>query len=98
MEQIPLGTLFTKARAVDVVVAVDASADDSNQWPKSVTVFASYECPRELNARQWNNASDYLAANLFSSLFISSSISSYSIVGTGLCHHGSQSKTNVLWV
>jgi len=38
LEQIPLGALFTKERAVDVIVAVDASADDPNQWPKSVTV------------------------------------------------------------
>lgn len=45
LEQIPLGSLFTKVRAVDVVVAVDASADDSNQWPKSVTVVASSNAP-----------------------------------------------------
>lgn len=43
LEQVPLGSLFTKARTLDVVVAVDASSDDSNQWPKSVTLVASYE-------------------------------------------------------
>lgn len=43
LERIPLGTLLTKARAVDVIVAVDASSDDSNQWPKSVTFVALYE-------------------------------------------------------
>lgn len=37
-EQIPLGALFAKARAVDVVVAVDASADGPDQWPESVIV------------------------------------------------------------
>lgn len=38
LEQVPLGSLFTKARALDVVIAVDASSDDANQWPKSVAV------------------------------------------------------------
>ncbi|KAH0827839.1 phospholipase B [Lanmaoa asiatica] len=41
LEQIPLGTLFTKARAVDVVVAVDASSDDSNQWPNGTTLLTT---------------------------------------------------------
>ncbi|KAF8135442.1 phospholipase B [Boletus edulis] len=40
-EQVPLGALFTKARAVDVVVAVDASADDSNQWPNGTTLVTT---------------------------------------------------------
>ncbi|KAI9569636.1 phospholipase B [Boletus coccyginus] len=41
LEQIPLGALFTKERAVDVVVAVDASADDSNQWPNGTTLLTT---------------------------------------------------------
>ncbi|KAF8554177.1 phospholipase B [Imleria badia] len=41
LEQIPLGSLFTEARAVDVVVAVDASADDSNQWPNGTTLLTT---------------------------------------------------------
>ena len=43
LEQIPLGTLFTKARMVDVIVAVDASSDDPDRWPKSVPVVTLYE-------------------------------------------------------
>jgi lysophospholipase len=41
LEQVPLGALFTKARAVDVVVAVDASTDDSNQWPNGTTLLTT---------------------------------------------------------
>jgi len=32
----PLSPLFVKARGLDVIVAVDASSDDSNFWPKYV--------------------------------------------------------------
>lgn len=33
-ENIPLGPLFVKTRALDVIVTLDGSADDSNNWPK----------------------------------------------------------------
>ncbi|KAG8213909.1 phospholipase B [Butyriboletus roseoflavus] len=40
-EQIPLGTLFTKARTLDVIVAVDASSDDPNRWPNGTTLLTT---------------------------------------------------------
>lgn len=37
LENVPFGNLFVKERALDVIVGVDASADDPNfQWPKYV--------------------------------------------------------------
>ncbi|KAH7910589.1 phospholipase B [Hygrophoropsis aurantiaca] len=37
-ERIPLGNLFVKARAVDVIVAIDASSDNTtNQWPNGTS-------------------------------------------------------------
>ena len=33
-ESVPLGPMFVRARGLDVVVAVDASADTSNNFPK----------------------------------------------------------------
>ena len=34
LEKSPLSSLLVKARGLDVVVVVDGSADDSNNWPK----------------------------------------------------------------
>jgi len=36
-ENVPLGPLFIKARHLDVIVAVDASADDVDNWPMCVS-------------------------------------------------------------
>jgi lysophospholipase len=36
LEAIPFGPLFVRAREVDVIVAVDGSADTSNDFPKSI--------------------------------------------------------------
>jgi len=33
LENIPLGPMFVKARGLDVIIAVDGSADDYNSWP-----------------------------------------------------------------
>lgn len=33
-----MGAMLVKARAVDVLIAVDGSADDTNSWPKCVLV------------------------------------------------------------
>ncbi len=33
-ENLPLGPLLVKARHLDVIVAVDASSDDSDNWPQ----------------------------------------------------------------
>ena len=33
-EAVPLGPLLVKARHVDVIVAIDASSDDSDNWPE----------------------------------------------------------------
>jgi len=33
-ENVPLGPLLVKARHLDVIVAIDASADDSDNWPQ----------------------------------------------------------------
>ena len=33
-ENVPIGPLLVKARDVDVIVAIDASADDPNSWPR----------------------------------------------------------------
>ena len=35
-ENIPIGPLLIKARNVDVIVAVDAGAEDSDNWPMYV--------------------------------------------------------------
>ncbi|KAH7888717.1 phospholipase B [Phlebopus sp. FC_14] len=40
-EQIPLGSLLAKARGVDVVVAIDASADDGNRWPNGTSPLST---------------------------------------------------------
>jgi lysophospholipase len=34
LENVPMGPMLVKARGVDVLVAVDGSADDENSWPK----------------------------------------------------------------
>ncbi|KAF9241566.1 phospholipase B [Melanogaster broomeanus] len=41
LEQVPLGSLLAKARAVDVVVAVDASSDDPNHWPNGTSLLTT---------------------------------------------------------
>jgi lysophospholipase len=33
-ENVPLGPLFIKARHLDVIVAIDGSADDADNWPQ----------------------------------------------------------------
>lgn len=38
LENVPMGAMLVKARAVDVLIAVDGSADDTNSWPKCVLV------------------------------------------------------------
>ncbi|EMD37706.1 hypothetical protein CERSUDRAFT_50016 [Gelatoporia subvermispora B] len=40
-ENVPLGQLFVKARNLDVVVGVDASANDANDWPNGSSIIAS---------------------------------------------------------
>jgi lysophospholipase len=34
VENLPLGPLLVKARHLDVIVAVDVSSDDSDNWPR----------------------------------------------------------------
>ncbi|KII92542.1 hypothetical protein PLICRDRAFT_172619 [Plicaturopsis crispa FD-325 SS-3] len=42
LENIPIGNLFVRARGLDVIVAVDASADEAdNQWPNGTSLLAS---------------------------------------------------------
>ncbi|KDQ08024.1 hypothetical protein BOTBODRAFT_180172 [Botryobasidium botryosum FD-172 SS1] len=41
VENIPLSSLMIKARAVDVIVAVDASSDDANLWPNGIALYAT---------------------------------------------------------
>jgi len=38
-ENVPLGPMFVRARGLDLVVAVDASADTSNNFPKYVSAL-----------------------------------------------------------
>jgi lysophospholipase len=33
-EEIPISSLLIRQRNVDVIVAIDGSADDVNQWPE----------------------------------------------------------------
>lgn len=35
-ENIPYGPLFVKSRGLDVIVTIEGSADDPNNWPKCV--------------------------------------------------------------
>jgi lysophospholipase len=44
-ENIPYGPLFVKARGLDVIVTIEGSADDPNNWPKWVTRFVSGLAP-----------------------------------------------------
>ena len=37
-ENIPIGPLLVKARNVDVIVAIDAGAEDANDWPMYVSL------------------------------------------------------------
>lgn len=48
LENLPLQPLIQPARAVDVIVAVDSSADTSYIWPNGSALVATYE--RSLNA------------------------------------------------
>ncbi|KAL4078419.1 lysophospholipase catalytic domain-containing protein [Scleroderma yunnanense] len=41
LEQVPFGSLLVKARGIDVVVAVDASADDPNLWPNGTSLLST---------------------------------------------------------
>ncbi|KIJ18736.1 hypothetical protein PAXINDRAFT_129113 [Paxillus involutus ATCC 200175] len=41
LEQVPIGSLLAKVRAVDVVVAIDASSDDPNYWPNGTSLLAT---------------------------------------------------------
>jgi lysophospholipase len=34
LENVPLGPLFVRARGLDTIVAVDGSADETDNWPK----------------------------------------------------------------
>ncbi|TDL25988.1 phospholipase B [Rickenella mellea] len=44
LENVPLGTLFVKARGLDVIVGVDASADDpTNAWPNGTSPIFSQQ-------------------------------------------------------
>jgi len=36
LENVALGPLLVKARDVDVIVTIDASSDDSDDWPRYV--------------------------------------------------------------
>ena len=38
-ENIPIGPLLVKARNVDVIVAIDAGAEDSDNWPMYVSLL-----------------------------------------------------------
>ncbi|KAJ6472715.1 phospholipase B [Mycena vitilis] len=40
-ENVPYGPLFVKARGLDVVVTIDGSADDSNNWPNGTGAIAT---------------------------------------------------------
>ena len=40
-ENIPLGPLFVKARHLDVIVAIDAGAEDADDWPVSVSILTN---------------------------------------------------------
>ncbi|KAJ3823123.1 phospholipase B [Lentinula raphanica] len=42
-ENIPLGPLFVKARALDVIVTLDGSADDPNNWPNGTGMLITQE-------------------------------------------------------
>ena len=36
-ENVPLGPLFVKSRDLEVIVAVDATSNDDNNWPSYVS-------------------------------------------------------------
>ncbi|KAJ6609839.1 phospholipase B [Mycena sp. CBHHK59/15] len=40
-ENIPYGPLFVKSRALDVIVTIEGSADDPNNWPNGTGVIAT---------------------------------------------------------
>lgn len=36
LENVPLNPLFVRARHLDTIIAIDGSADEDDNWPKSV--------------------------------------------------------------
>ncbi|GAA6020201.1 hypothetical protein JCM10207_004367 [Rhodosporidiobolus poonsookiae] len=42
-ENVPIGPLLVKSREIDIVVAVDASADTEYSWPNGTSLLATYE-------------------------------------------------------
>jgi len=51
LENIPLGPLFVKARGLDVIIAADASADDTNNWPNGTSlIYTSRRITAMLNS------------------------------------------------
>jgi lysophospholipase len=52
LENIPIHPLLWKERRVDIIIAVDSSAD-TNNWPNGTALLATYQRSREIN----NNAS-----------------------------------------
>ncbi|KAI0028749.1 phospholipase B [Vararia minispora EC-137] len=47
-ENVPFGQLFVKARALDVIVCADGSADDNNNWPNGTSPLASQDRIKKL--------------------------------------------------
>ncbi|KAG1723798.1 phospholipase B [Suillus lakei] len=43
LEKTPLSSLLVKARGLDVVVVIDGSADDQNDWPNGTSLLTSFE-------------------------------------------------------
>ncbi|MCJ1305315.1 Lysophospholipase 1 [Hypocenomyce scalaris] len=59
LQNIPLHPLIQPARQVDVIFAVDSSADTENNWPNGTSLVATYE--RSLNTSGIENGSAFPA-------------------------------------
>lgn len=97
LEQIPFGGLLVKSRGIDVVVAVDASADDPNRWPKYVPLSLLQEFLTSI-AVQWNIPPFDLPAHINRLIIVPSRFSPDSIFCTKFRLHRRESATNILWV
>lgn len=97
-ENVPLGSLFVKARALDVIVAVDGSADEVDfGWPKSVPWILSTYCVF-IFVFQWDIADFQFSAYDEPSAIVPSSFPPNSFIPIRVLVNRSQFKSDVFRV
>ena len=95
LEQVPFGSLLVKIRGIDVVVAVDASADDPNRWPKYIMLSFVQTFLISITVQR-NLSSFNLPAYIISLIVVSPRVSPNSIICAKLYFHRGEPTTNIL--